>query len=157
MAVYPVVRHEFAADPAYCCGVQRWFVTGVVAAGLVLVLVLPLGVGAEGFPTLVDCRFRSGQARCQAHVTGVYPAASALYRLQAEVSSSHGHALSLSQLVPPGMPGDTWPQGAVILCLRPGRSVFSCLRTEGGQPVFQGAPNMLGMYVDAQGVPPPGP
>jgi hypothetical protein len=125
--------------------VQRWFVIGVVAAGLVLALVLPLGVGSEGFPTLVDCRFPSGQAQCQAHVTGVYPAGSVLYRLAAEVSSSHGHPVSPRQF----KLGPDEPLG-VILCLRPGRSVFSCLRVEDGRRFLQDSPNMLGRYFDAQ-------
>jgi hypothetical protein len=133
-----------------------WFVLGVVVAGLMLALVLPLGAGSEGFPTLMDCRFPSGQAHCQPHVSGTYPARSVLYRLAAEVSSGHGHPVSLSQFTA-GEPMPYWPQGAVILCLRPGRPVFSCVRVENGQAVLRGAPNMLGMYVDAQRPPAPGP
>jgi hypothetical protein len=75
-----------------------------------------------------------------------------LYRLQAEISSGHGHAVSLRQF----KLGPDEPLG-VILCLRPGRPVFSCLRVENGKSVLQDAPNMLGMYVDAQAIPPPGP
>jgi hypothetical protein len=135
--------------------VDRWFVLGVIAAGLMLALVLPLGAGSEGFPALMDCRFPSGQAHCQTHVSGTYPARSVLYRLAAEVSSSHGHPVSLSQFNL-RMP-DEWPQGAVILCVRPGRSVYSCLHVKNGQAVLRGGPNMLGMYVDAQLPPAPGP
>jgi hypothetical protein len=144
-----------AARLAYPSDVQKWFVLGVVAAGLILALVLPLGAGSEGFPALVDCRFPSGQAQCQTHVSGAYPAGSVLYRLQVEVGPGHGHVLSPSQFTL-GMP-DEWPQGAVILCLRPGRSVYSCLHVKNGQAALRGAPNMLGMYVDAQLPPAPGP
>jgi hypothetical protein len=132
--------------------VQRWFVAGVVAAGLVLSLVLPLGAGSEGFPALVDCLSPSGLTQCQEHVSGTYPAGSVLYRLQAEVSSHHGHTVSLSQF----NLGPDEPLG-LILCLRPGRPVFSCVRVEKGQPVLHDAPTMLGMYVDAQFPPAPGP
>ena len=131
--------------------VDRWFVVGVIAAGLMLALVLPLGAGSEGFPTLVDCLYPSGrQAHCRTHVSGAYPAGSVLFRLGVEVGPGQGDLLRVLE----AKLGPTAGRG-LILCLRPGGAVFSCLRFENGQTVLAGAPNMLGMYVDAQPVPEP--
>jgi hypothetical protein len=108
--------------------VTRWFVFGVVAAGLVLGLFLPLAAGtgqAEGFPSVVTCQFEPAPTvECDRHEGGggFRPVRGGVYGLAGVVSSGQVHASGYRLNVAPGL-----VITPLVLCARPRDASLNCV------------------------------